>query len=255
MEGKVLSETFSRIFEKNSLDADVSLSLKETLGLIEETLDGLAFCLSSEGDILSQWRGYASDGEGFSIGFSKEYLEALSEHRKMEDFLLRKVIYDPEDQENAIRPVYEEIKKEIDAGKLKVPQPPGMLSSINDTDAMAKYEMEMRAFDSALQSVKNTLAKSFKNLYTLKNSVFSEECEWRLISFLTRSKADRCLYRVSANRLTPYRSHELVSLRMPEITEVYLGPKNQTPEYVVKKMLEQHGFAGVTVRRSKATYR
>lgn len=31
-----------------------------------------AFCLSEKGDLLSQWRGYASDGAGFSIGFDEE---------------------------------------------------------------------------------------------------------------------------------------------------------------------------------------
>lgn len=37
-----------------------------------------AFCLSELPDSLGQWRGYAQDGKGVAIGFSKEYLNALN---------------------------------------------------------------------------------------------------------------------------------------------------------------------------------
>lgn len=257
MEGKILAETFARIFEKDSLDAEVSTRLRETLGALEEMLDGLAFCLSSDGDLLSQWRGYALDGEGFSIGFSKQYLEALADakKRKMEDFRLHEVIYDPSKQEAAMRPVYEEVKKDIDAGKLKRPSAPGLLSMAADIDAEVKYEAQRLAFIAAHEDVNKKLAKTFRNLYTLKNVAFCEEKEWRLISFLTRTDQDSCLYRVSSNRITPYRSYELLPLEFPEVIEVILGPKNQTPEYIIQKMLAQHEFSGVTVRRSKVTYR
>lgn len=32
-------------------------------------------CFSEDGDLLSQWRGYAADGEGVAIGFKKKYLK------------------------------------------------------------------------------------------------------------------------------------------------------------------------------------
>ena len=37
-----------------------------------------ASCLSHEGDLLSQWRGYADDGRGFSIGFDQAAFTKLS---------------------------------------------------------------------------------------------------------------------------------------------------------------------------------
>jgi hypothetical protein len=36
-----------------------------------------AFCLSELNDSLGQWRGYANDGNGVSIGFSREYLDNI----------------------------------------------------------------------------------------------------------------------------------------------------------------------------------
>ena len=45
---------------------------------LDEIIDGIktvaicwAFCLSEEGNLLSQWRGYGADGAGFSIGFDE----------------------------------------------------------------------------------------------------------------------------------------------------------------------------------------
>lgn len=45
---------------------------------LDEIIDGIktvaicwAFCLSEDGDLLSQWRGYGADGAGFSIGFDE----------------------------------------------------------------------------------------------------------------------------------------------------------------------------------------
>ena len=47
-------------------------------GKINELIEGIqtvliswAFCMSEDGDLLSQWRGYANDGAGFSIGFDE----------------------------------------------------------------------------------------------------------------------------------------------------------------------------------------
>jgi hypothetical protein len=37
-----------------------------------------AFCLSELSDSLGQWRGYANDGKGIAIGFSREYLDTIS---------------------------------------------------------------------------------------------------------------------------------------------------------------------------------
>ena len=37
-------------------------------------LTSFVSCLCEDGDVLSQWRGYANDGKGCSIGFSREEL-------------------------------------------------------------------------------------------------------------------------------------------------------------------------------------
>ncbi|MCA2408452.1 DUF2971 domain-containing protein [Rhizobium leguminosarum] len=52
----------------------------------------LGLCLSEEGDLLSQWRGYADDGRGFSIGFRPSLLDTLHGPG------LYKAIYSPVEQ-------------------------------------------------------------------------------------------------------------------------------------------------------------
>jgi Protein of unknown function (DUF2971) len=256
-EGKVMADTFKRIFEKDSLDEDVMSLLRNALKGLESMFDGLGFCLSEAGDLLSQWRGYASDGQGFSIGFSRDYLELLAQQRDpaKSGFTLSQVIYNPADQEAALMPTYNEFKSEVISGDLKVPRFPSLLTGFGDPAAHERYEQEKAQYTRTSKKVFFKMLGSFGNLYRLKNDAFSEEMEWRLVSFLVKGADDHCLFRTSVNRLIPYRVFELRQMDIPAISDVILGPKNTTPESVVEKMLEQYGFPGVVVKRSTATYR
>ena len=62
---KVSSDDFKRVDE-----------LKELISNFND-IKTWAFCLSEKKDDLSQWRGYADDGTGISIGFNGKYFKAL----------------------------------------------------------------------------------------------------------------------------------------------------------------------------------
>ena len=49
-------------------------------------------CFSEEGDLLSQWRGYANDGAGLSIGFNKSILQSFETGGY--NYHFRKIIYE-----------------------------------------------------------------------------------------------------------------------------------------------------------------
>lgn len=54
-----------------------------------------AFCMSEEGDLLSQWRGYGDDGRGFSIGFDERILkESIEKLCRFVDISFDKMVYD-----------------------------------------------------------------------------------------------------------------------------------------------------------------
>ena len=119
MEGKLVSRTVSRLAAKESMDAAKTLQLQQMLELFDDIFDGLGFCLSEERDLLSQWRGYAEDGSGVCIGFSKEYLDWLAGNRPDPDkpgFSLQQVKYQPAEHEDEVGPAFAEAKRLIGEG-------------------------------------------------------------------------------------------------------------------------------------------
>ena len=215
----------------------LSESIKELEGF-----GGFGFCLSKEGDLLSQWRGYATDGAGVSIGFSRKYLENLAKFtsssilKKMlkdkfwgMEFRLKEVIYQREQQLPLIKPIYDKLKN----------------FALNNKD------------ESLSQATINLLSHSLVlDLYVLKLEAFEEEKEFRLISILSGSSKIDIKFRSVDKCIIPYMECSLEDLE-PEkaITKVILGPKNLTPDYVVRQVLEKNNFKDVEVVSSSATYR
>jgi hypothetical protein len=78
MEGKLVVEALTRLAQRDGLDRVAVERLKDSVALLEGMFDGLGFCLSEDGDLLSQWRGYASDATGVAIGFSRAHLQTLA---------------------------------------------------------------------------------------------------------------------------------------------------------------------------------
>jgi hypothetical protein len=251
LEGKILSDVLKRVTDKYDIDWHTKAEIIKQYEFFEEYFDGLGFCLSEVGDLLSQWRGYADDGQGFSIGFSKEYLEMLSADRdKVKPwFKLHKVIYNAEEQDREIKLVLDEIKTDIESGKLKIPVQRAILIP-NESKSPEDEEYGI--------SIKKLIIKLFPSITSMfawKNEAFSEEREWRLVSFMVRIPPDDCLIRADRNRLIPYRQFELKKLSETMISEVIIGPKNITPIEIVESLLKMNGFNDVKVFRSKASYR
>lgn len=251
MEGKLVTEIITRIAKSDKLDENTIKHLENTFTILEETFDGLGFCLSENGDLLSQWRGYASDATGVSIGFSKEYLEQLSKSdlSSIDDrsFSIKAVEYEPSLQEKLIKPTYTEIKKLINKGALNIP----VTTMLTDTKSAQEIDSQKNA-----HLTLSFLAMSLvTELFFLKSNAFREEHEWRLISLFVKSIGDKCMFRPSNNKIVPYREFKLESLGESAIIEVILGPKNSTPNYVFESILVKNGFTNTRVIRSEASYR
>jgi len=253
MEGKLVAEILTRIAEADGLDQPATQRLQKLVSGLEEVFDGLGFCLSEKGDLLSQWRGYAADATGVSIGFSKDYLEQLGKASRSENkpgFTLNKVEYEPEIQENLIRPTYIEIKKLINEGAFKRVKR-GLLDVRSDDEVRRDNEKVRDASSRLLM----TLFPLFTKLFLLKTRAFREEREWRLISYFTKTGDDMCSFRALNDRIVPYREFELFKSQGSSIVKVILGPKNTTPSYVIESFLRQREFPDVTILRSEASYR
>lgn len=254
MEGRLVNASIMHLAARDKLDAQARESLHESLSFMERIFDGFGFCLSEDGDLLSQWRGYADDARGVSIGFSRAYLNALAASRQSEDqseFAMYKVAYEPDEHEALVEPTYRELRKLIDAGAFKRRGSWSLLDSRSAEEVAADDERIERAYKALMFKVLDL----FPRLYELKASAFREEREWRLVSIFSNSNSDSCEFRTSPGRVIPYRAFMLHALDVSPIVEVVIGPRHETPPDVIKSLLRQAGFGNVLVRRSDATYR
>jgi hypothetical protein len=251
MEGRILRKTLIQMLANGKAGEEEIGHIESSLDFVENFFDGLGFCLSAEPDLLSQWRGYADDGQGFSIGFSKYYLEKMCKAKDEGDFtfFLSKVLYEPSEHEQELIALYRIIKEQIDSGKLKMP-PVGGFRRPNE------YEKLMKEYVDSISTVTKTIiGHTYKNIYRMKGKAFSEEKEWRLFTLLMKENDDLSFVRSGINRLVPYKKVILKELDIPIINKIYIGPRNITPGWAIRKFLTQSGFNDVSIEKAAATYR
>lgn len=247
MEGKMVLAVLKHLDKNKLLQSESGSIFPYILDQINNDYDGLAFCLSEEADLLSQWRGYADDGRGFCIGFSKTYLESLENpnFQEIKEFplQLKKVLYQIGEQARSIEHVYELIATRQDALK----------AVMNDTSiALADQEKRKQLL---VESMFTGSLKLVNSLFTLKSDAFKEEAEWRLIATVDSSTHSLGEFRPTPTNLIPFQTIQLEDNNPNSIVEVITGPKNQTPHPVLKNFLAKHNFGDASVSKSRASYR
>jgi hypothetical protein len=255
MEGRIVAETLMRLADESALEIDQRAEMQNAIEMVGQIFEGLAFCLSKADDLLSQWRGYAADGAGYAIGFSRQYLAKLTESIGTGDYRPQfgEVLYEKKEHEQLAKPVFESLVQIAKAdelsfgfrfgGLLTYPLPP-----LEQIQRDKKYKEASLAL--LLQAVKAVHALQF-----LKQSGFAEEKEVRLTAPVS-SHDKKVEFRTRGQDLVPYLSLELAKIEgLSPIREVWIGPKNRTPTHLVEAALTRYEFTGVSVHRSKTTYR
>lgn len=254
LEGKLVHKALMRLANRDQLPHDIQSEMDRYLNLLTQKIDGLGFCLSAESDLLSQWRGYAADARGVSLGFNRSYLIKLSKDsikNEAPGFILKSVAYSDAEQDALVEPTYTKLHELIQRGALSQLKPPGLPSQ--KTEQQVHEELQ-RVF-AANTTYLHTQLELIQNLFALKNHAFCEEQETRLISHLTAFEDDPCDYHPMADRIIPHRSYALKELGEPSIVEVFLGPRHETPPVDIRYFLRRNGFEDIPVRRSAASYR
>ena len=218
------------------------------------------FCLSERVDQVSQWRGYAGDGAGFSIGFNNQRLKELGEYYRDNcnfGFSLQRVLYHKEEQEAALASHFAAAKAHVERGALK-----SQVGTILGWANPEEWEEEKARIQKEWKGLWWSLIPLMFRLFVMKNPAFSDEREWRVMAHLVSKPGEieldqlkLCKYRAAGDRVIPYVDVDLAFSKDGIIEEVILGPKNITPEAYVKGLLESSGFTSVRVRRSEASYR
>lgn len=199
------------------------------------------FCLSEEKDLLSQWRGYADDGQGVAIGFSKEFFLAVCDSLPENPLIrFKPVKYAPEE----------------------------LLQFL--ADEMASFTLLIaKPKDVALPDEYSKLRLSDESIF-FKNHSFKEEKEWRLVF---RDRRNRCAQSASSlrfgnatismrkwyargNNLIPY--HVLDFKDVPNaIQSIVIGPKCLITNDDMRNYLDDIGYDSkkIAIERSGSSYR
>jgi hypothetical protein len=253
-EGRLVAETLLRLARRDKLASGHTRELEDSLAFTLRMFDGLAFCLSEAGDLLSQWRGYADDGRGLAIGFQRSFLELSAQTSKGKGtagFSLYKVEYDDIGHESRVEPTYRELLQLIEAGAF---QRRG-LRSLLDNRSPEEIAKDDRSIETAHTALLYKLLELIPTIYELKSPAFREEREWRLVSMHIPNGEEACMYRAESGRVIPYRATGLDTQDGSAIAEVVLGPRHTTPPAIVQSMLKQYGFTRTVVKQSSASYR
>lgn len=208
-----------------------------TSGLIATPL---ATCFSLEGDTLSQWRAYANDGTGYSVGFQAQPLTQLAVRPL-------RVLYDESDQISELQRVI-----------------------------TALYRTEQEAPKNESEDLYNFCLHLMLDLAAFKNPAFQEEKEIRLlhtlrfepsgrflklrdpggIAFGSQVESEEVQFLMRKGIPVPYID---IPFQRPgekgPIRRVIIGPKNQARTSAVSVFLESIGIHDVDVVRSTASYR
>jgi len=150
-------------------------------------------CFCEEDNLLSQWRAYSGKGVGYNIGFNfrtdTKYSHTSEKPLEKRHVFLRKIIYDLKVQKDIISRSISTIIEETKRAAKKI---------FGDEDVSKTWLDE-----AALETV-NILIDIFMSL---KNPVFEEEKEWRLIEVIDPNRLPELLqFRDINERLTPYLS-------------------------------------------------
>src|SRR3990167_927741 len=253
LEGKLVSAVIKRLAESDKIDAQKISSLLTRVDFLEELFEGLGLCLSKEGDLLSQWRGYADDANGFSIGFSAKYLDWLGsfnffQHRA--GFQRFNVLYEEDEHERKLRPPFEEMKASLSAAGLN------QLNKLAELLRGPKSDEDIAKEKAAEDRLSQLILSLVDKWFLLKTNAFREEREVGLLSYLVHvHDREDVKYRATRNSIIAYREFSLLEKERMPISRVILGPKQKTPLREVEHFLRISGFENVKVERSKATYR
>lgn len=265
LEGRVLGQVFSQLLAATGLPKGVVDVASVLVEGYPESTEGFAFCLSTDGDLLSQWRAYGRDGTGVAIGFASDIL--AKDYGRVnfgaQFFELTKVEYGEEGLREALAPLAEEVKETFEDYGEFVRLCDGVtkecaLSTFADRQAELKAVFQAQSANSSelLSRLMKVLAPLHFRIYGTKPQSFREEKEWRLLRFRHRVALVDVEYFADDFSVRPFISCLIADPAKEAIQEVILGPKHRSNINWMRAFLASVGLSHVKVSRSAiASYR
>lgn len=234
----------------------------------EGSFTNFILCFSEVKDSLSQWRGYADNGQGCCLGFSKDILQQFCDSTKG---ILRfeKVEYVTQDKiDDIIEKTSDEILEELRVLRKWIIENMIFQDNSTDTDGLLWFN-----FNGLIENV-------FTDSLRLKSDYFFEKREWRI--FLAQQaykepnwvlgKNDKFIgpnmfneildflnnridFSWTDNDLIPFYPLNFEDFSTMPITEFLVGPKSQVRNSDIKLFLRKYGYPEINIQSSSITYR
>lgn len=225
-------------------------------------------CFSEKRDCLSQWRGYADDGRGCCIGFSKDALRQFCDATNGVLRFERVTYVSEEKMAELIGILADGILNELRTLRAWIVDNMTHDDNDPDTDGLLRYN-----FDGMIE-------KAFTDSLRLKAMPFFEEQEWRIFLARQAYKTPEWVYEKpekmggphlfnetlnflnnridfwwSNNDLIPFCSLSFDDFSTVPVKEILLGPKNKIRESDLVLFLRKYGYPQIDVAVSDITYR
>jgi len=214
-------------------DEKIGDSLRDIIR--QNTTSRFLACFSENGDLLSQWRGYADDGRGIAIGFDIDKIDITNEFPTM---------------------------SVVAAHQLGLCQ--------IEYDESIQYVLIEHLLDDFLKDDK----KNYYNLIRcsilssmFKNSAFKEEQEWRIVYVpIITTNEDFTSAKIMGDGLphdfrdtkygiSPYFIWYFSKCKENPIVDIVIGPQNRTKHEDICLLLTDNKYDNFKMRYSTASYR
>ncbi|WP_426943844.1 DUF2971 domain-containing protein [Pseudomonas oryzihabitans] len=226
-EGVLFKELMEEIYESNKKKYPNGnpASTNEIL----EQYGSYVNCLSSDRDMLSQWRGYAGDGSGVSIGLDTATILRLVETNK-DKLFLGQVEY-------------------VGEGHTLSVQKTGIIKAL---------------LKNKVAPSERFISRALKTAWNIKPIAFKEEREYRIIlnipvdpsKNISSSDNIKRGFRAAHDSIREYYEISFAQDDFQKLVKsITLGPKNTSDTKAIEGLLTDRGLANVKVFRSTATYR
>jgi len=223
---------FKTLLKESDMPAEQQKLILSAFNDIKNRFMLLSMSFSKIPDQLSQWRGYADDGKGFCIGFKASELEDLPIN-------ILKAEYNIDNQCNLITNAINILKDNLDDKSYNI------IAGLMELFALLKNE-----------------SFSEEHEYRLVHSVFIDiDYEERIYDIWKLDKKyrdyikDDISFSLVDNIPTPYVDLFFNIHNREPISNVIIGPKNNSEEIDVHLFLKSNNIKGVNVSKSTSSYR
>lgn len=247
------------------------LAINELLKEKSKKIKRYICCFSGEGDLLSQWRAYADDGQGISVGFKKSQIKDFLKELEVEIINIGK--------KGEVRKFLK--KKEAELVDIEYKRKIKKSSYNSELSKLFKYFprldfiMENKEFEEILidailsnskinlysdlspllryfvfmitkkiyskEELKPQIMKRLKNFIKVKSSTFSEEKESRIVIIEDEAEENQDINNIhfrskNNDELVSYKKLKLENI-VDFISHIVLGPKNKITVEELKRFL------------------